>query len=267
MHGSGGLLRSVEALDELQQTAVPPLGGRGPRGRWRTWGPGRAGAWQSGCLAGAVGGSSTAEVPGLSLLSPSDFPTAKSPGRRQLEAPQSPHRLQRRAESGASGLLGSEEGHQPTRGGGCAFRLALVHILSNHLSLSKMLCCLCPERRVQSWHLVGALYGFVGGSRYLALWDCPVNPEPRSSRALNQVRPQDAVSTSPLLIIRQSGTTDRVGAGGQGPGAQGQGEDGGEVVCVCRSPRRPLGRGSHSLGSVLAAKRPFHGLSQEKVRI
>ena len=206
-------------------------------------------------------------MPGLSLLSPSDFPTAKSPGRRQLEAPQSPHRLQRRAESGASGLLGSEEGHQPTRGGGCAFRLALVHILSNHLSLSKMLCCLCPERRVQSWHLVGALYGFVGGSRYLALWDCPVNPEPRSSRALNQVRPQDAVSTSPLLIIRQSGTTDRVGAGGQGPGAQGQGEDGGEVVCVCRSPRRPLGRGSHSLGSVLAAKRPFHGLSQEKVRI
>lgn len=95
--------------------------------------------------------------------------------------------LQRRAESGASGLLGSEEGHQPTRGGGCAFRLALVHILSDHLSLSKMLRCLCPERHVQSWHLVGTLYGFLGGSSYLALWDRPVPAEPRSSRALNQV--------------------------------------------------------------------------------
>lgn len=155
-----------------------------------------------------------------SLLLTSQQPNPQAEG--SWRPPNPPHWLQRRAESGASGLLGSEEGHQPTRGGDCAFRLALVHILSNHLSLSKMLCCLCPGRRVQSWHLVGALYGFVGGSRYLALWDCPVNPEPRSSRALNQVRPQDAVSTSPLLIIRQSGTTDRVGAGGQGPGAKGQ---------------------------------------------
>lgn len=32
MQGSGGLLRGVDALDELQQTAVPPLGGRGPGG-------------------------------------------------------------------------------------------------------------------------------------------------------------------------------------------------------------------------------------------
>ena len=32
MQGSGGLLRGVDTLDEPQQTAVPPLGGRGPGG-------------------------------------------------------------------------------------------------------------------------------------------------------------------------------------------------------------------------------------------
>lgn len=131
-----------------------------------SWGPLESRSLAEGCLAGAVGGSSAAEVPGLSSFPLSDLPNSQSPGRRQLEAPQPPHRLQRRAESGASGLLGERGRHQPTSGGGCAFPLRLRFILSNHLSLSKMLCCLCPERRVQSWHLVGALYGFVGG-RYL----------------------------------------------------------------------------------------------------
>lgn len=50
VQGSGGLLRGVEALDEPQQTAVLPLGGRGPGGDGVPGAlgelePGRVAAW------------------------------------------------------------------------------------------------------------------------------------------------------------------------------------------------------------------------------
>ena len=48
VQGSGGLLRGVEALDEPQQTAVPPQGGRGPR---RDGVPGAVGELEPGGVA------------------------------------------------------------------------------------------------------------------------------------------------------------------------------------------------------------------------
>lgn len=153
MQGSGGLLRGVDALDELQQTAVPPLGGRGPGGDGV---PGALGELDPGRVAARPGLWVETPLPKCPA-SPFSLLTSQQPTPWAEGSWRGPPRLQRRAESGASRLLGSEEGHQPARGGGCAFRLALVHILSDHLSLSKMLRCLCPERHVQSWHLVGAL--------------------------------------------------------------------------------------------------------------